>query len=183
VPPPAPAPAPAPGLPPLSSPLEITGGQGTSYWPDGPRATTADVNGWSCLSPLQRVSHTHAHLSIFHNGQQLAVPQWVGMLPTCTYGLHTHGDGRTGTVHIEPANTSLVATLGTFFTIWGQPLSRADVGGITTQPVTIYVKDDGQALTEYTGDPAALELKSRREVTIVIGTPPAAIPTYNWTFN
>ena len=83
-------------------------------------------------------------------------------------------------IHIEPANTSLLATLGTFSGIWGQPLSRTNVGGITGQPVTVYVKDDGQGLTEYTGDLAALELVSRREVTIVIGTPPAQIPTYAW---
>ena len=30
------------------------------------------------------------------------------------------------------------------------------------------------------GDIAALEFASRREITIVIGTPPAAIPTYDW---
>ena len=73
-----------------------------------------------------------------------------------------------------------VPTLGTFFGIWGQPLSRSEVGGITSQPVTVYVKDDGQGLVEYTGDIAALEFASRREITIVIGTPPAAIPTYAW---
>ena len=132
------------------------------------------------MSPFTKISHNHAHLSIFLNGTQLSVPQWVGMMPTCTYGLHTHGDGRSGRIHIEPANTSLAATLGTFYGIWGQPLSRTNVGGITAQPVTVYVKDDGQGLTEYTGDLAALELVSRREVTIVIGTPPAQIPTYAW---
>jgi hypothetical protein len=155
-------------------------GQGTVYWPDGPRATTAPVNGWNCLSPFTRISHNHAHLSIFNNGTQLAVPSWIGMLPTCTYGLHTHGDGHSGRVHIEPADTSQVPTLGTFFGIWGQTLSRTDVGGITGQPVTVYVRDDGGTLAEYTGDLAALELTSRREITIVIGTPPTAIPTYDW---
>jgi hypothetical protein len=132
------------------------------------------------MSPLRRVSHTHAHLSIFHNGQQLSIPQWLGMLPTCVYGLHTHADGRTGRIHIEPANTSLVATLGVLYGIWGQPLSSTNVGDLTDQPIAVYFKDDGQPLVQYTGDPAALELRSRREVTIVIGTPPAAIPTYDW---
>jgi hypothetical protein len=148
-------------------------------WPEGPRATTDPVNGWACLSPFTRITHNHAHLSIFHNGQQLAIPQWIG-LPSCTYGLHTHGDGGTGRIHVEPQDTTLLPTLGTFFGIWGQPLSRSDVGGITTQPVTVYVKDDGQGLVEYTGDIAALEFASRREITIVIGSPPAAIPTYVW---
>jgi hypothetical protein len=156
------------------------GSEGIAQWPDGPRATSSPVNGWECLSPFTRISHNHAHLSIFHNGQQLSVPHWIGMMPTCTYGLHTHADGHTGMIHVEPANTSLVATLGTFFGIWGQPLSRTDVGGITTQPIAVYVKDEGQGLVEYTGDLSALELLSRREVTIVIGSPPAAIPTYDW---
>jgi len=167
-------------VPPLAAPVAITGGQGVQQWPDGPRATTDPINGWACLSPFARISHNHAHLSIFHNGQQLAVPQWIGLLPTCTYGLHTHGDGHTGRIHVEPQNTSQSPTLGTFFGIWGQPLSRTEVGGITTQPVTVYVKDDGQGLVEYSGDIAALEFASRREITIVIGTPPAAIPTYDW---
>jgi hypothetical protein len=44
----------------------------------------------------------------------------------------------------------------------------------------VYLKDDGQGLTNYTGELTALQLISRREVTIVIGTPPAQIPTYAW---
>jgi len=167
-------------MPPLTAPGPISGSGIPTYWPDGPRATSATIDGWACLSPFTKVSHNHAHLSIFLNGSQIAVPIWIGMMPTCTYGLHTHGDGHSGRIHLEPANVSLVAKLGTFFAIWGQPLSRTNVGGITGQPITVYVKDDGEALTEYTGDLSALELISRREVTIVIGTLPAAIPTYAW---
>ena len=132
------------------------------------------------MSPFTKISHNHAHLSIFLNGTQLSGSAVGRDMPTCTYGLHTHDDGRSGLIHIEPQTRAWSATLGTFYGIWGQPLSRTNVGGITAQPVTVYVKDDGQGLTEYTGDLAALELVSRREVTIVIGTPPAQIPTYAW---
>lgn len=128
-------------------------------------------------------SYTYAHLSIFLDGQQLAVPADVGWIspPTneigCVYPLHT--DDTSGKIRID-ATGATPFTLGQFFAIWGQPLSSSNIAGITGQPITVYVNDGG-ALTQYTGDLASLPLTSRREVTIQIGSALPRIPTYTWT--
>ena len=64
--------------------------------------------------------------------------------------------------------------LGQFFGVWGVRLTPDCVGGYCRQvtPWTVYVNGQG-----YTGDPAALVLKSHQEIAIVIGTPPTKIPT------
>src|SRR5438128_1856412 len=57
--------------------LVIGGLVGTSYWPKGDTATGGQgqqVAGLNCLAQLGVPYHHHAHLSIFINGQQLAVP-------------------------------------------------------------------------------------------------------------
>jgi hypothetical protein len=72
--------------------------------------------------------------------------------------------------------------LGSFFKIWGQPLTTSNVAGITGQPIVFYVTDSG-VTTVYQGDPAAIELTSHREITIQIGSPVSAIPNFTWTPN
>lgn len=81
-------------------------------------------------------------------------------------------------VHVEgPAPGTF--TLGQFFAIWGEPLSYSDVAGNPGIPVVVYVTDNNVA-TQYTGDLAAIELISHREITIQLGTPIAEIPRYTW---
>jgi hypothetical protein len=169
---------------PLSAPQAFGANTGTPFWPQG--NTTAGgqgqtISGYTC--PFGNIAyHRHSHLSIILDGQLLQVPSNIGITSNCTYGIHTH-DG-TGELHLEPSAESDAARkpdLGLFFEIWGQPLSRTDVAGLTGKPVVIYVKDASDTqVTEWTGDPAALELISQREITIVVGTPPAQIPTYIW---
>ena len=63
-------------------------------------------------------------------------------------------------------------TLGQFFIEWGVRLSDSCVGEYCSpEPIEVYV--DGQP---YTQDPQAIELTDRKEIAIVIGTPPAVIP-------
>jgi hypothetical protein len=47
-------------------------------------------------------------------------------------------------------------------------------------PVVVYIVDENGVLTQYDGDIAAVELKSHHQITIQIGTPITAIPTYTW---
>jgi hypothetical protein len=172
-----------------------TGGTGTVRWPDGPTADGGrgqTIDGYTCPKGSEAY-HRHGYLQMFFNGQRIRVPDGIGRVNAnqrtvgpaefCLYGLHNH-DG-TGMMHLEPGTAELAVRepeLGLWFKIWGMPLQRdlvADMSG----PVKVYVKDDGEGLVEYTGDLSILKLISRREITIVVGTPPAAIPTYVWTEN
>jgi len=130
-------------------------------------------------NPTEQLAyHIHQHLDIFVNGKHVTVPQCIGI-----YGcyqnfafiteLHTHRTD--GIVHVEaPSNKHY--TLGTFFAEWGVFLSKKCVGAYC-QGYKWYV--NGKPQTE---PPYALKLEPHQEIAIVIGKPPAHIPsTFNWT--
>lgn len=189
-PPPAPAPPDpsSPTIPPLAAPaisLDALPAIGSSYWGAGDSSTGGQgqpVESLECVFPSPIDYHVHAHLSILLNGEALSIPGHVGIVeltPTteCHYPVHTHD--RTGMIHLhgtEPTDF----TLGQFFAIWGQPLERNNVAGHVGLPAVVYVVDDGVA-SEYTGDLTALQLISRRHITIQLGTPITAIPQFTWT--
>ena len=194
---PAPAPAPQPqptplpsppSVPPLSAPPQIkltSQVVGTvNQWPSGDSSTGgkgSPVDGFTCAAPIETY-HVHNHLSIFLNGDQLIVPDHIGIPTTnnveCTYALHTH-DG-SGEIHIEAAAPGTF-TLGNFFHIWGQPLDRTNIAGYSGLPVTVYIVDEGNtAATEYTGDLVSIDLPAHRQVTIQIGTAIKVIPVYDF---
>lgn len=77
----------------------------------------ASVNGIPCDSTEQLTYHVHAHLTLYINGQQVQVPQQVGIASdnSCIYWLHTHDTS--GVIHIE-APSQQTFSLGTFFQIW-----------------------------------------------------------------
>ena len=135
---------------------------------------------------IPRGFHGHAHLSIFLDGAALAVPANIGIIgnsatqAACDYPLHTHDVS--GKLHMH-ALTPTVFTLGQLFTLWGQPLARDNIAGITNRPVVVYITDNNTASTSaiYTGDLAAIQLIPHREVTIQIGSTIAAIPNFTWS--
>lgn len=156
------------------------------YWPDGPTGPGGagqPAGGLSCTASHDNASyHVHPHLSIFLNGQQLRVPSGIGIggsgapAPGCLYAVHTHD--AIGILHVENP-TPARFTLGQFFALWGQPLSSTNVAGITGLPVVIWL-DDGRTVTQYTGDPREIELAGGRGITVQIGTPLSALPTYTY---
>lgn len=192
---PAPAPVPAPPAPPpppippmAQPPLDISGTAdqvGMTFWGDNSTANGGKgdaVDGLGCFNPVPQAIHIHSHLAIVLNGQLLAVPNNIGrVLPTstttgCLYQLHNHDAG--GRMHIEGA-TPFTATLGNWFRIWGQPLSRDNVGGITGRPIVFYVTDN-DVVTRWDDDPGLIELKSRRLITIQIGDQLTVLPNFTW---
>jgi len=183
--PPAPPPAGMPPLSPTVVSLDDHHTVGTTHWPDHNTSNGGQgmpVDGLECV-PVSPVDyHVHSHLSIFLNGEALAVPAMVGIVeqsPTteCHYPLHTHD--ATGMAHAH-ATTQTFFTLGQFFRIWGQPLQRDNIAGLVSLPVVVYVTDNG-VVRESTGDLAALQILSHREITIQVGTPIASIPRFTWT--
>jgi hypothetical protein len=141
--------------------------------------------------------HVHAHLDVFVNGDAVVVPAGIGIniadpavkrfkandgstgyggidppcAEPCISPLHTHFDD--GVLHTE-AKKDRFNTLGEFFTEWNVRLDTRCVGGYCrpAAPITIYV--DG---SRFSGNPRPIELGDKREIAIVIGTPPADIPS------
>lgn len=126
------------------------------------------------------VRHVHAHLALIANGVQRAIPLAVGVRGAvdiqdfvvsghCFYWLHTHD--ATGIIHLEaPVTTPL--TLGQFFAIWGEPLSRSNVAGFAGN-ITAYIDS-----TRYDGDLGALAIEAHQQITLIVGTVPSEIPIY-----
>jgi hypothetical protein len=130
------------------------------------------VDGVHCDQLEGNVLHIHQHLAIFDHGKPVGVPEDVGrpLMGNCFYWLHTHTPD--GIIHVE-SPTVRTYTLGQFFAVWGQPLSRTNVAGAKPRAgehTTIWV--DGKL---YTGDPQEIELTPHRDIAIDVG-PPAGKP-------
>ena len=125
----------------------------------------------------EHVFHTHAHLAIYVDGVLKWLPHGVGIVgpivldpdvdyPFITaagayYWMHTHAES--GVIHMEaPKLHDFV--LGEFFDLWGQPLSRDQVGP-AHGPVTVLV--DGHT---FTGDPRTLPLTAHTVIQLDVGT-------------
>jgi hypothetical protein len=125
--------------------------------------------------------HVHAHLSLFLNGEQIAIPYGIGIVQpfqvnngfvgmgSGIYWLHTHD--ATGIIHVEsPDNRTY--RLGQFFDIWGQTLNAREVAGLKGA-VRAYV--DGK---RYSGDPRAIVLSAHTQITLEVGAPFVPPPVY-----
>ncbi|MET0941226.1 MAG: hypothetical protein ABWY13_07675 [Mesorhizobium sp.] len=171
---PAPEPQPSPGSVTLASTYTdlIQGSQiGQPNWSDG-SGTGSAIAGVNCMSNVQ--SHTHSHISIYREGVSLAIPASIG-LRGCGYELHTHD--RSGVVHVEP-NVRRDLTLGQFFAVWGQPISRTAVAGLAG-PVRFYVVEN-ETLTRIDGNPADIVFGRHKQIVILTGTAPVVLPKYRW---
>lgn len=127
--------------------------------------------------------HVHAHLTLYVDGMEMWVPAGVGVLrpvvldpdhpdPVITaakgyYWLHTHDES--GVIHAE-APQKHDFTLGQFFDIWGQPLSRHEVGP-AKGAVTVSV--DGK---RYDGDPRKVKIGDHVQIQLNVGRDVPFVP-------
>lgn len=144
-------------------------------------------------------THIHAFLNVFVDGQRVTVPGGIGIdvdakgvtenkTPDGTaieYGvghcdapclspLHTHDPG--GLIHTESEDPNQQPyTLGQFFTEWGVRLDASCVGEFCADKTSIAVYSNG---AHEKGNPADILLEPRLVIAIVIGTPPADIPSH-----
>lgn len=147
-------------------------------------------------------THNHAHLDVFVDGVAIKIPAGIGInvgasgvtdtrtpdgtaddyqVTTCPAAclspLHTHDPS--GILHSESRAANHPAyLLGQFFTEWGVKLDANCVGQYCKPAALIHIYLNG---TSYQGDPAQIPLTSLLEIAIVIGRPPALVPT-NWQF-
>jgi hypothetical protein len=142
------------------------------------RLTSKPIDGIGCDVAEGATYHVHAHLAIVVGEKAVAGPPantGIHIEHLCLYWLHTHDTS--GIIHIE-APHRISPTLGNFFDIWGQPLSR--------QRVADHVVGAGQALqvyvgpTLYSGNPRSIPLYEHTKVTLEIGPPFIDPPSVNW---
>jgi len=149
---------------------------------DTPRGGTGQpVDGIEGSSREMLLVHIHAHLALFFNGQQIAIPCGIGIVKPFRiengfvgvgsgfYWLHTHD--ATGIIHIESPDARSY-TLGNFFDIWGEPLGVRGVAGLNGA-VCAFV--DGKA---YAGDLRAIRFGAHTQITLEVGGPVVPPPVY-----
>ena len=108
--------------------------------------------------------HIHAQLAITVRGQNEPVPAGIGIVtilggtPVCLYWLHTHDES--GTIHVEAPGGSF--TLADFFAVWGEPLSRTQVGDARGR-VRAYVNG-----VPYKGAPQSIPLREGESIKLVV---------------
>ena len=138
----------------------------------------APIDGIRCETMEGAVLHIHQHLQLFDRGRPVEVPAGIGIPAgsNCLYWLHTHTSD--GIIHVEsPARRTY--TLGQFFDIWGQELSRAQADGLRAPRANkLRVTVNGRP---YGGDPRAIVLRDHEEIVIQNGPPYARTYPYNWS--
>jgi hypothetical protein len=121
--------------------------------------------------------HIHAHLTVFVNGASRGIPYGVGIpgaqltatpagpyvaAGSCFYWLHTHAAD--GIIHIE-SPVQRTYTLGNFFDVWGQKLTRTQVGPVSGAVTALY---NGQV---FQGNPREIPLTKHAQIQLEVGRP------------
>jgi hypothetical protein len=171
---------------------------GAAPWPAPSDPLTRTRSAGLVPEPAEQLAyHVHSHLDVYVNGKHELVPAGIGIeisdpavhtfrardgsvgyggiyppcaLP-CISPLHTHFDD--GVLHTESSSSANQNDLAQFFAEWGVKLTSSCVGGYCKpkSPIAIYV--NGKV---HSGDPGKILLSNLKEIAIVIGTPPKAIP-------
>jgi hypothetical protein len=136
------------------------------------------VGGISCDAMEGQRLHIHQHLVVLDHGRAIPIPANIG-IPAgaqCLYWVHTHTPD--GIIHIE-APTDRTFTLGDFFRVWAQPLSRTAAGTAhANKGTSLKIWVDGKP---YTKDPATIPLTAHADIVIEAGPPFPKPPAFtNW---
>lgn len=171
-------------LPDLASARSVGHGPRFRPSPTGTRAARAEpVEGMRCLAPRRVVAV--AHIEVFAAGHVLVVPAGIGFAPPLVrHGAYVSG-GRCAYRIRTVAPTGLLlmearrpVTLGQFFALWGQRLSRRTVAGFSPSRGTgVSVFIDG---SRWRGDPSLVPIVSRAQITIEVG--PRVTPHARYMF-
>lgn len=139
-------------------------------------ASGATRDGMSCLGSEGTVEHIHMYLAIYVDNQQVQVPPNTGIVNggSCLYPLHVHSDtGDENIIHEESPNNNIY-TLGAFFDIWGQRLSRTQVMSYTADAshTLRFVTFDGSGHeTTVTGNPLDIKFSEHETIYILYNSP------------
>lgn len=151
--------------PPWSLPLDVP-----------TRVKAAGLN----LGAMGTADHYHAHLAIIIDGQNVTVPEGIGIDPTngAMSAVHTHSSD--GVIHIEAGTKGEPFTIGQLFTEWNVRLTSTQVGSARV--------GDGNVLKAYvngkvlTGNPSMIRLAEKKDIAIVFGQEDSNKPPASFTF-
>lgn len=138
-------------------------------------ATYPPVDSIFCDQLEQTAVHYHALVYIYINGQQVQIPQGVGIASdgSCYYWMHTHDT--TGVVHME-APRGRDFTLGNFLDIWSTHFSGYRNELSSADGWTVYIGSQ-----KYNGDFHNIVFKSHMIVTLAYNSPGVKPNTiFNW---
>ena len=160
---------------------------GAALAPAGSSPPGGVVDGIECEPTEQVVFHIHARLTIFVNGHSMRVPYGIGIASPqtqatpagpfvvagqCFSWLHTHAAD--GVIHVE-SPLQRTYTLGNFFDIWHQPLSRLRVGPARGHVTALF---DGKV---WTASPRTIPLDAHAQIQLEVGRPLVApVQISNW---
>jgi hypothetical protein len=142
------------------------------------------IDGIACQRGERLAFHIHAHLRVLVRARSRQVPGGIGIAPpyemaltptgrfvasaSCFMWLHTHAAD--GIIHIESPVRGPY-TLGDFFDVWGQPLTRRRVGPALGAVTAIF---NGHL---FTGKPREIPLLAHSHIELeVVPSPTEARP-------
>jgi len=133
------------------------------------------VSAVECESGERLNYHVHTHLTVFIEGEPVDVGENIGIRPDCLFWLHTHSPN--GIVHVE-APEQRDFTLGQFFDVWGQPLSRTQLLDRTADGShEVQATVNGEP---WASDPAEIPLNDLTTVVLQYGPPFVPAPEFDW---
>jgi len=149
----------------------LTLNTGPAPWPN-PDPVADRIAGLPSSSTESLTVHYHSHVDIFVNGQPEPVASSIGREDQSLFSpLHTHATS--GLIHIE-APEDQHFTVEMLFTEWGVRLTNDCIGGYCSPDTKLEAYVDG---TRYTRPISTIVLEKGEEIAIVIGSPPATIPS------
>jgi hypothetical protein len=145
------------------------------------------VDGIQCQS-LQQLAYTaYVHLQVYVRGHARALPGGIGIVDpkasatrrgllfspqACYYWLHTRAAD--GVIQVESPRER-VYTLGDFFKVWDQPLSRDRVAANRGRITAIV---NGR---RWRGNPRRIPLNEHDSIELAVGRPVPAFRALDWT--
>jgi len=156
--------------------VALASGLGGSHSSTPSEAPGKKIDGIPCETEMGAY-HVHAHFQVLVSGKTYVAPAQTGFNfnHDCLYWLHTHAAN--GIVHVE-GRYKFNATLGTFFDVWGQPLSTQRVWKFAVKPgESMQVWTNGK---RFNGNPRDIELTAFKDITIEIGPPFVKPKPFNW---
>ncbi|MSU44852.1 hypothetical protein EXS45_01580 [Candidatus Nomurabacteria bacterium] len=101
----------------------------------------------TCTTDMATEYHIHPQLIILVNGEEVQIPQSLGVRPTCMTSIHTHNEKNV--LHVE-APIQKDFTLGDFFAVWEKDFSNLKLlDNIVTDKSEIVVMVNGEHVDTY----------------------------------
>ncbi|MEK6948419.1 MAG: hypothetical protein AABX19_04215 [Nanoarchaeota archaeon] len=92
--------------------------------------------------------HWHPHLTIKIDGENINIPENIGITPSIHYPVHTHETD--GTIHLENNNpTTETLRVEYFFKVWDKKFNKECILDYCTDKGTIKMTVNGKENTEY----------------------------------